>query len=134
MLSRFDVATPRARLLRIALLVVIVALLLPAGAAAIDGETPSLGAGTITEEPESTTVISIQGFKLSGQANGKKPARLVGVAPDGSVEWVHEGESVDATWFYVVDPTEDGELPVTATNAGGTNVNEYDPATDSGGW
>jgi len=134
MLSPPDVSASRASALRIALVVVVTALLIPAGVSAVNGETPSLGAGTITEQPESTTVISIQGFKFSGQANGKKPARLVGVAPNGSAEWVHRGETVDATWFYDVDPTGDGTLLVTATNPDGTIVYEYDPETDSVGW
>ncbi|UPV76555.1 arylsulfotransferase family protein (plasmid) [Halorussus limi] len=104
-------------LVRGVVLLVIVSLLAPSAVSALTYEPSdtNLQKGTIESPANGTTVISIQGFKFKGQANGKKPARLVGVGPRGDVQWVHNGSDKGITWFYDVDPTDDGNLLVTGT-------------------
>jgi hypothetical protein len=60
--------------LRFVTLSIIVLLLVPAGTGALTSEPQDLEAGTISDPANGTTVISVQGFKLSGWASGKKPA------------------------------------------------------------
>lgn len=119
---------------RVAILVLVVLLFLPAGMAAIENEPQNLQAGTITEEPNGTTVIAVQGFKLHGQASGKKPAQVVGVGPQGDVRWVHRGEDIDVTWFYDVDPINGSNLLITGINPGETIIYEWNPQTDEIVW
>lgn len=59
----------RAVVLRVVTLSVIALLLVPAGMAVITNEPQSLEAGTVSDPANGTTVISVQGFKLSGQAS-----------------------------------------------------------------
>ena len=96
--------------LRVAVLSLVVVLLVPAGTAAITNEPQTMEAGSISEPANGTTIISVQGFKLSGEASGKKPARLVGVGPTGEVRWVENGESLGVTWFYDVDAINGDQL------------------------
>ncbi|WP_276302393.1 arylsulfotransferase family protein [Halorussus lipolyticus] len=127
-------------LVRAVVFVVIVSLFAPSAVSALTYEPSDtdLQKGTIESPAGGTTVISIQGFKFQGQANGKKPARLVGVGPRGDVQWVHNGgESI--TWFYDVDPINGSNLLVTGTKhvAGQkdpTVVYEYNPETDEKLW
>ncbi|MFC7078801.1 aryl-sulfate sulfotransferase [Halorussus caseinilyticus] len=102
-------------LVRAVVLLVIVSLLAPSAVSALTYEPTNLQKGTIEDPAGGTTVISIQGFKFKGKSNGKKPARLVGVGPRGEVKWVHNGGEKGITWFYDVDPTDDGNLLVTGT-------------------
>ena len=117
----------RAWLVRGVVLLLIVSLLAPSAVSALTYEPTNLQKGTIEKPANGTTVISIQGFKFAGQSSGKKPARLVGVSPRGNVEWVHNGSNNDVTWFYDVDPLDNGNLLVTGTEQGGSSVYEYDP-------
>jgi hypothetical protein len=124
----------RAWLVRAVVLLLIVSLLAPSAVSALTYEPTNLQKGTIEKPANGTTVISIQGFKFAGQSNGKKPARLVGVSPRGEVEWVHNGSNNDVTWFYDVDPLDNGNLLVTGTEQGGSSVYEYDPDADEIVW
>jgi hypothetical protein len=124
----------RAQVARLAVVVVVVSLLAPAATSALTNEPANLERGTIEEPADGTTVISIQGFKFAGHADGKKPARVVGVGPDGEVEWVHNGGERDVTWFYDVDPLADGNLLVSGVSRGASTVYEYDPDADEVVW
>ncbi|WP_132058689.1 arylsulfotransferase family protein [Halorussus amylolyticus] len=124
----------RAWLVRGMVMVLIVSLLAPSAVSALTYEPTNLQKGTIEKPANGTTVISIQGFKFAGQSSGKKPARLVGVSPRGNVEWVHNGSNNDVTWFYDVDPLDNGNLLVTGTESGGSSVYEYDPENDEIVW
>jgi len=124
----------RAWLVRGMVLILIVSLLAPSAVSAFTHEPTNLQKGTIEEPADGTTVISIQGFKFAGQSNGKKPARLVGVSPTGDVEWIHNGSNNDVTWFYDVDPLDNGNLLVTGTRQGGTTIYEYNPETGEQVW
>ncbi|WP_135827138.1 aryl-sulfate sulfotransferase [Halorussus ruber] len=123
-------------LVRAVVLLVIVSLLAPSAVSALTYEPSdtNLQKGTIESPAGGTTVISIQGFKFKGKANGKKPARLVGVGPRGDVKWVHNGSNVDATWFYDVDPVNGSNVLVTGTARGGTIIYEYNPQDDEVVW
>ena len=124
----------RALVLRVVTALVIVLLLVPPGTAAITNEPQGLQAGTVSDPANGTTVISVQGFKLSGQASGKKPARLVGVGPTGDVKWLHTGGNLDPTWFYDVDPINESNLLITGVNPGETIVYEWNPQTNEVIW
>ncbi|MFC4552582.1 MULTISPECIES: arylsulfotransferase family protein [Halorussus] len=115
-------------------LLVIVSLLAPSAVSALTYEPTNLQKGTIEQPADGTTVISIQGFKFRGKANGKKPARLVGVGPRGNVEWVYNGTQDDVTWFYDVDPLPSRNLLVTATQRGKTVVYSLNPKTQEKAW
>ena len=127
---------PRKWIVRGIVIVLVIALLTPSAISAVTYEPSNtdLQKGTIESPASGVTVISIQGFKFAGQANGKKPARLVGVGPRGNVKWVHNGSNNDVTWFYDVDPLDNGNLLITGTKRGGSIVYEYDPQNDEQVW
>ena len=128
---------PRRWIARGLVLAVVLSLLAPATTAALTGgsnEPGELSRGTVRSAATGSTVVGIQGFHFRGRGSAKKPARLVSVAPRGRTEWVFEGESVGARWFYDVDPLPDGNLLVVATNASHTIVFELDPATRERVW
>ena len=116
------------------LLVIIVGLLAPTIGSALTYEETDLQKGTIEKPANGTTVISVQGFKISGQQNEKKPARLVGVDARGNTDWVYNGSQDGITWFYDVDPLENGSLFITGTKPGKTVVSVWDPQTGETAW
>ena len=124
----------RATAARFAVVLAIVLLLVPAGISAATYEPTNLRAGTITEPADSLTVISVQGFHFDGKKNAKKPARLVAVGPRGNVKWVHNGTTVNAFWFYDVDPMKNGNVLVVATRPKSTVVYELDRKTQEIHW
>mgnify|MGYP000191633239 CR=1 FL=1 len=126
-------ALTRPVLARLCVLALVVTLLIPAGVSALTHEPVELQRGTIEEPADGTTVIAVQGFKGRGQNSSKKPARLVGVGPEGDLEWNYQPQS-DVTWFYDVDPLDDGTLLVVGARIGGTTVFKYDPATGEREW
>lgn len=115
-------------------LIVVLTLLMPAVASAVTYKPTALQPGTISSPANGTTVISVQGFKIAGQQNEKKPARLVGVGPRGSVKWVYNGSPRGIVWFYDVDPTANGTLVITGTRPGKTIVTEWNPTTGKTLW
>lgn len=119
--------------LRGSVLVVILLLTAPAAVSAVTEDPMALQRGTITSPANGTTVISVQGFKIAGRHSGKKPARLVGVGPRGSVKWVYRG-GPDIVWFYDVDPLANGTLLITGTKPGKTVVRVWDPQTRETVW
>ncbi|QLH75807.1 aryl-sulfate sulfotransferase [Halosimplex rubrum] len=118
---------------RLCVVALVAVLLIPSGVSALTHEPVELQAGNIDEPANGTTVIAVQGFKGRGQNSSKKPARLVGVGPEGDLEWNYEPKE-DVTWFYDVDPLDDGTLLVTGVTRDGTTVFKYDPATNSRVW
>ncbi len=90
-----------------------ISLALPAPVGASD-HTPC--AGTVTAPGSGTTVISIQGARMAGEARGKRSARVAAIGPEGGIDWVHHaGREEDIVWSYDIDPISDEELFVTAT-------------------
>jgi hypothetical protein len=124
----------RTRLLRAAVLLMILLLLVPTGVSALTHDPTNLRKGTVESPADGTTVISVQGFKLAGQQSGKKPARLVGVGPRGDVEWTYDGARQDIVWFYDVDPVANGSLLITGTKPGETVVTVWNPRTNRTRW
>jgi hypothetical protein len=128
------------RIRRLVVLAVVLALLSPSAAGALTYEPRGLAKGKIAQAPDRnvTTVIAVQGFKFSGQRNGKKPARLVGVGPNGTVRWERNGSKTGLTWFYDVDPLPNRTLLVTSVgDVDGrqqTTVSKYDPDTNTTIW
>ncbi|WP_436931888.1 aryl-sulfate sulfotransferase [Halosimplex halobium] len=118
---------------RLCVVALIAALLVPSGVSALTHEPVELQKGAIDEPANGTTVIAVQGFKGRGQNSSKKPARLVGVGPAGDLEWHYEPKE-DVTWFYDVDPLDDGTLLVVGARPDGTTVFKYDPDTNSRVW
>jgi hypothetical protein len=123
----------RVRLVRLAVLVVVVALLVPSGVSALTYEPVELQTGAVDRPADGPTVIAVQGFKLAGQNSSKKPARLVGVGPGGTLEW-HRPADSDVAWFYDVDPLADGTFLVAGAHPDGSIVFKYDPETNSRVW
>jgi len=75
-----------------------------------DADNPCVG--TMAEPADAMTVVSVQGYN----PDGTDRPRVVGVGPDGEIEWVHRnGVEMGATWSYDIDPLDDGYLFVTAT-------------------
>jgi outer membrane protein assembly factor BamB len=112
---------------RHAVVLLIVALLLPAAHAAVNPLTLGLGPGTVQQPAEGTTYVSVQGFTQTGDGNEKKPTRLVAAAEDANVEWRFQSEELGTFWFYDVDPLDSGNLLVSTTYPNRTMVMEFDP-------
>jgi hypothetical protein len=75
-------------------------------------DAPNACVGTMEEPANGMTVISVQGF----DRDGPNRARLVGVGPEGEVQWVHRnGKRLNVVWGYDVDPLPNGYVFVTAT-------------------
>ncbi|WP_433628554.1 aryl-sulfate sulfotransferase [Halomicrococcus sp. NG-SE-24] len=133
-----DSLPPRRWLVRGVVALLVVSLFAPAVTAGVGYLTTTSDPTNLRASVESpangTTVVSIQGFHFRGYANDRKPARLVAVGPKGTVQWVHDGTGFDATWFYDVDPLENGNLLVTSTAKGSTLVYELDPQTGERVW
>lgn len=129
-----SVPLSRKTLVRLTVGVVVLALLTPAAVSAVTYEPTSLQRGTIDNPANGTTVISVQGFKIAGQESGKKPARLVGIGPRGSVKWEYTGGQNGIVWFYDVDPLANGSLLITGTKPGETVVSVWDPESQQTQW
>ncbi|WP_224447928.1 aryl-sulfate sulfotransferase [Haloprofundus salilacus] len=115
----------------------VVGLFVPAGIAAVTydpEDKTSLQRGTVTDRANGSTVVSVQGFHFQGEGNQKKPARLVSVDERGGTEWVYDGGKRGATWFYDVDPLDNGNLFVVSTRPEQTLVYELDPETKERVW
>ena len=129
---------PRRWVVRGVVALLVLSLFAPAGLSAATHLTTTENPGnlraSVDDPANGTTVVSIQGFHFQGMSNENKPARLVAVGPRGNVQWVHDGSGFDATWFYDVDPLENGNLLVTATAEGETLVYELDTETQERVW
>ncbi|SFL24986.1 Arylsulfotransferase (ASST) [Halogranum rubrum] len=131
-----DALPSRRWLVRGAVILVILSLLAPAGIAAVTGtsDRADLARGTVTEPANGTTVVGIQGFHFQDQGAKKKPARLVAAGPEAETKWVHNGIEDDVSWFYDVDPLDNGNLLVVSTKPAHTLVYELDPDTQEAVW
>jgi hypothetical protein len=121
---------------------VLATVLAAGGQAAVDpGPTaqqadPAACVGTIERAAEGTTLISVQGAK----GRDKRPARVVAVGPEGSIEWVHHSgqrdtlEAGSVIWSYDVDPLPSGEIFVTVTVPGDTVLYAFDPRSGEVTW
>ncbi|SEO53709.1 Arylsulfotransferase (ASST) [Halogranum amylolyticum] len=131
-----DALPSRRWLARGAVILVIISLLAPAGIAAVagTGDDADLASGTVTDPANGSTVVGIQGFHFKDRGAEKKPARLVSADENADTEWVHTGIEDDVSWFYDVDPLDNGNLLVVSTKPAHTLVYEYNPDTEEAVW
>jgi hypothetical protein len=113
---------------------VVLSLVLLSGVLTLSYEEPTLRSGVTTATPDSETVITSQGWHARGMSLPSRPARLVSVHEDGSVNWTHDGPAGRTNWFYDVDPLANGNLLVVNPVRGTTVVYEFDPASRERVW
>ncbi|MEF8853333.1 MAG: aryl-sulfate sulfotransferase [Haloarculaceae archaeon] len=122
---------------RLAALVCLVALLVVAPVGTVAGVTgnvdtaahaqsaPNPCVGTVTDEPDRATVMSIQGARGSE----KTDAMLVSFAPDGSIIGVHDASANGRWWAYDVDRLASGDFLMGTTQDRHSVVEEIDAET-----
>ncbi|MFW5919956.1 MAG: arylsulfotransferase family protein [Halanaeroarchaeum sp.] len=119
-------------------LVVVVALVASATALSVAYEPPELEPGNVDQQANGTTIVAVQGFHFKGEGDKKKPARLVGLDPEGNVDWVYNGSERGASWFYDSDPLPNGDILAVNTmqrdGQGVTQVYRLDPETKERDW
>ena len=99
------------------------------GAIPAQSDRPNPCVGTVERQPDSATLVSIQGTHLTAEGYEKTEARLVSVAPNGSVSWVRDNSAAGRWWTYDVDPLPNGNLLLATTESGVTVVEELDATT-----
>ncbi|WP_135533483.1 aryl-sulfate sulfotransferase [Halostella pelagica] len=95
---------------------------------------PNPCVGTMTEQPDEETLISIQGIRLTDDGYVKKPAMLVSFAPNGSFEWARNASAHGRSWAYDVDPMDNGDLLFATTEHGVSLVGRLDPDENEYVW
>ncbi len=130
----YSIVAGRRSMIRLCLGLVVILLCVSAVSATIDYSPPEVHSVSIDREPPGDTVISVQGYNIWGQTNPQKPARLLSVAPNGSLGWLAPGEKFDVSWFYDVDPLANGDLLVVGTVEKQTRVLRVDPDTRTVKW
>jgi len=83
---------------------------------------PNPCVGTVTEEPDRATVLSIQGARGSD----KTDAMLVSFAPSGEIIGVHDDSSYGRWWSYDVDRLGSGNFLLSVTQNRHTVIEEID--------
>jgi hypothetical protein len=124
-----------ATLLALSLPVAVVAVSAPAAAASgppDDAANPCVG--TTAQQPDESTLVSIQGAELTDDGYEKRPALLVSYAPDGTFQWARNASAAGRWWAYDVDPLPNGNALFVTTEPGATVVGELDPATGTYEW
>jgi hypothetical protein len=96
-----------------------------ADAASVAQSGPNPCVGTVTEQPDRATVLSIQGARGSE----KTDAMLVSFAPSGEVIGVHDASANGRWWAYDVDRLANGNFLVSTTQNQHTLVEEIDAET-----
>jgi hypothetical protein len=97
-------------------------------------EPPQLTQESVASPANGTTVVSTQGWNARGYSLPGRPARLVGVGPNGTVDWTHGGPDDRDNWFYDVDPLPNGNVLAVNPVSGTTVVYELDPDTGNRVW
>jgi len=119
-------------------LALVIALLASATVLSVGYEPPELEPGNIDQRANGTTIVAVQGFHFKGQGDKKKPARLVGLDPEGNVSWIYSGTRRGASWFYDSDPLPNGDVLAVNTmkvyGYGRTQVYRLDPRTKERVW
>lgn len=117
---------PRILVIVLPLVVLGVALGVPPGLAE---RSPNPCVGTITEPPNGTTLLTIQGARFKDGQSLKTPGLLVSVAPNGAIIGVQNNTANGRWWTYDVDPLPNGNLLLVTTEPGISVVEEIDPST-----
>ena len=81
--------------------------------------------GSVTDQPNGTTLLSIQGARGSD----KTAAMLVGIRSTGEVVGVHNGSANGRWWLYDVDPLSNGNLLLSTTEPGLSVIEEVNATT-----
>ena len=130
--------SPSKTTVRVALVVVLLALVATAAAATLSYDPPEIEAGNVTSPANGSTLVAVQGWHVDGQGNENKPARVVSFDSLGNASWVYNGDQRGAVWFYDVDPLPNGNVLAVNTiredGFGKTLVYEFDPATGDRVW
>ena len=128
-------AAPGAALLLATLLALSLATAGSAAAASAttqDGPNPCVG--TMTERPDESTLVSIQGTELTDDGYQKRSALLVSYGPDGSYEWARNATAAGKWWAYDVDRLPNENLLFVTTDPAVTVVGELDPGSGQYEW
>jgi hypothetical protein len=116
------------------LLVTSLAAVGPAAGQQATEQPPNACVGTIEEQPESSTVVSIQGTRITSEGALKEKALLVSFAPNGAFEWAQNSTANGRWWAYDVDPLENGNLLYATTQSRHSVVGEFDPEAGEYVW
>ena len=84
--------------------------------------------------PDSTTIVSTQGWNARNISLSGRPAQLVSINPGGDANWRYNGSEATKNWFYDVDPLPNGNLLVVNPKTGTTVVYEFNPKTQQRVW
>ena len=84
--------------------------------------------------PDSTTIVSTQGWNARNISLSGRPAQLVSINPGGDANWRYNGSEATKNWFYDVDPLPNGNLLVVNPKIGTTVVYEFNPKTQQRVW
>ncbi len=124
-------ATMRTRIVLLAVsMLVLAGISAPVGGAVTPpadqhADEPNPCVGTVTDEPENATLLSIQGVRGGEKTDGM----LVGIAPEGSIIGVHNIADNGRWYAYDVDPMANGSLLFSVTDVGFSGVEVIDPTT-----
>jgi len=114
-----------AALVLVLVLAVVVAPSVPALASSGTQDRVNPCVGTITEQPDAATLLSVQGAR----GGSKTAALLLGIQPDGEFLGVHNDSANGRWWAYDVDRLANGNLLMSTTEPGITVIEEVDPET-----
>jgi hypothetical protein len=95
------------------------------GVGLASAQTPNPCVGTVEQQPDRATVVSIQG----AHQGEKTDAMLVSVAPSGEVIGVHNDDDYGRWWAYDVDRLPNGNFLMATTQNRHTVVEEIDDET-----
>jgi len=112
-------------LVLVLVLAVVVAPSVPALASSGTQDRVNPCVGTITEQPDAATLLSVQGAR----GGSKTAALLLGIQPDGEFLGVHNDSANGRWWVYDVDRLANGNLLMSTTEPAITIVEEVDPET-----
>jgi uncharacterized protein (UPF0248 family) len=122
----------RLGLARVAVVVLVVALLVPSGVSALTHDPVDVEPGTIRQPANGSTVVSAQGFEARAANASLKSTRLVQVDGDGNFEQEYD-IAAGSGYFYDVDPLSDGTVLVSVGKHNSSFV-KYDPETGQRVW
>jgi len=94
-------------------------------AASVAQSGPNPCVGTVTDEPDRATVLSIQGARGSD----KTDAMTVSFAPSGEIVGVHDDSSYGRWWSYDIDRLANGNFLLPTTQNRHTVIEEVDDET-----
>jgi hypothetical protein len=122
----------RGNVIRLAVLVLVVALLIPTVVSAFTHTPVGIQPGTIEERPDGRTLISAQGFEERTATSSQKVTRVVSVSPGGLPQWTFRRSS-GVRYFYDIDPLANGDVLISAGHPNSSFI-RYDPDAGERVW